>query len=160
MVRVQRAAPLQKDRLMTETPRYAAADLLAFATQLIEHAGLASERAATMAEILLEADLMGHTTHGLNLLASYLRELDANNMTKDGSPQVIADNGAAVTWNGRYLPGVCLVVEAMNLAFERVAQYPMVTVTIQHSHHIACLAAYMKRATDRGLFMLLASSDP
>jgi LDH2 family malate/lactate/ureidoglycolate dehydrogenase len=145
---------------MTETPRYAAADLLAFATQLIEHAGLPSERAATMAEILLEADLMGHTTHGLNQLAAYLRDLEADKMTKEGSPTVLADNGSAVTWDGRYLPGVCLVVEAMNLAFERMAQYPMVTVAIQNSHHIACLAAYMKRATDRGLFMLLASSDP
>lgn len=145
---------------MTESPRYAAADLLSFATSLIEHTGLPSERAAVMAEILLEADLMGHTTHGLNLLAPYLRELDANNMTKEGNPIVIADNGSVITWDGRYLPGVCLVVEAMNLAFERMVQQPMVTVAIQNSHHIACLAAYVKRAADRGLFILLASSDP
>jgi L-lactate dehydrogenase len=34
------------------------------------------------------------------------------------------------------------------------------TVTIRRSHHIACLAAYLKRATDRGLMMLLMCSDP
>jgi L-lactate dehydrogenase len=33
-------------------------------------------------------------------------------------------------------------------------------VVIRRSHHIACLAAYLKRATDRGLLMLLICSDP
>jgi L-lactate dehydrogenase len=65
-----------------------------------------------------------------------------------------------VTWDGRYLPGPWLVVRAIDLACERIRTYPVVTVAIQHSHHIACLAAYPKRATDKGLFMLLASSDP
>ena len=31
---------------------------------------------------------------------------------------------------------------------------------IRRSHHIACLAAYLKRATDRGLMVLLVCSDP
>ena len=34
------------------------------------------------------------------------------------------------------------------------------TVVIRHSHHIACLAAYLKRATDQGLVALIESSDP
>jgi len=33
-------------------------------------------------------------------------------------------------------------------------------VVVRRSHHIACLQAYLKRATDRGLVMLLISSDP
>ncbi len=33
-------------------------------------------------------------------------------------------------------------------------------VSIRRSHHIACLAAYLKRATDRGLMMILTCSDP
>ena len=145
---------------MTETTRYAASDLMAFASGLLTQAGLPLERALNMAEILVEADLMGHTTHGLNLLAPYLREVEAGMMTKDGSPVVVADTGAAITWDGQYLPGPCLVLEAMNLAFERIQQHPIVTIAIRHSHHIACLAAYMQRATDKGLFMLLACSDP
>ena len=36
----------------------------------------------------------------------------------------------------------------------------MVTVVIRRSHHIACLAAYLEKATEKGLMMLLATSDP
>ena len=140
--------------------RYAAQELLAFSTALLERAGLSPDRASIVAEILLEADLMDHTTHGLQLLAPYLSELAAGTITKDGEPDVVADHGAAVTWDGRYLPGPWLVVTAMELAFERIRSHPVVTVAIGRSHHIACLAAYPKRATDKGLLMLLASSDP
>ena len=140
--------------------RYAALDLVTFSTALLHKAGLPQERAKTVAEILVEADLMGHSTHGLQLLAPYLGELQASSMTTEGHPVVIADQGSSVTWDGRYLPGPWLVVEAMNLAVERSKVHPVVTVVIGRSHHIACLAAYPKRATDLGLFMLLATSDP
>lgn len=147
--------------LGSPTPvRYSVREILAYSSALLERAGLAHDRASTVAEILLEADLMGHTTHGLHLLAPYLAALEAGTMTKQDEPEVIADHGAAVTWDGRYLPGPWLVVKAMDLAFERIRSHPVVTVAIRRSHHIACLAAYPKRATDRGLFMLLASSDP
>ena len=34
------------------------------------------------------------------------------------------------------------------------------TVVVRRSHHIACLAAYLKRATDAGLVAIIESSDP
>lgn len=140
--------------------RYLAQELGTFATKLLERVGLPADRAGIVADILVEADLMGHSTHGLQLLAPYLRELEAGSMSKEGDPVVVADRGAAITWDGRYLPGPWLVVEAINLACERVKIHPVVTVAIQRSHHIACLAAYPKIATDQGFLLLLASSDP
>jgi len=145
---------------MVDSSRYGASDLVGFASSLFVQVGLSAERATTLAEILVEADLIGHTTHGLKLLAPYLTELESGKMAKDGNPVVVSDNGATLTWDGQYLPGVCLVVEAMEIAFERIKQHPVMTIAIRDSHHIACLAAFMKRATDKGLFMLLAASDP
>lgn len=142
------------------TERYAASDLTQFATRLFEAVGLPHERASTVAEILTEADLMGHSTHGLALLSPYLQAAENGTMAREGEPDVVADHGMAVTWDGGYLPGPWLVIEAMKLAFERMESYPVMTIVIQRSHHIGCLAAYPKRATDQGLMMLLASSDP
>ena len=70
------------------------------------------------------------------------------------------DKGSAITWDGRYLPGPWLIKQAMDLAFERIQAHPVMTVVIRRSHHIACLAAYLERATEKGLFMLLTTSDP
>lgn len=140
--------------------RYDADVLIKFATTLLSTAGLPKDRASTVAATLVEADLMGHTTHGLHLLSSYIDDLVAGKMTKEGEPEVINDAGAAVTWNGKYLPGIWLTHKALDLAFDRIAENPVVTVVIRKSHHIGCLAAYAERATERGLMMILSSSDP
>ena len=139
---------------------YSVRELIAFCTRLLQRAGLALDRASVVAEILVEGDLMGHTTHGLQLLSPYLKQLKAGSMSREGEPVVVADKGPAITWDGLYLPGPWLLTQAMDLAFERIHMHPVVSVVIRRSHHIGCLAAYPKRATDRGLFMLLTCSDP
>lgn len=141
-------------------PRYRAEDLARFASALLARAGLPEERARRVAGVLLEGDLLGHSTHGLDLLAAYLRELDAGRMTRDGDPETLSDLGAVMTWDGRYLPGPWLVTEAIARAHSRLSTHHVVTVVIRRSHHIACLQAYLKPVTDAGLILLLMSSDP
>src|SRR6478752_7753374 len=140
--------------------RYRAADLVAYATALFAAAGCDGDKPATVAAGLVEADLLGHTTHGLGLAPAYLRELESGAMTARGEPAVVADRGAAVTWDGRRLPGVWLTARAVDLAAERAATHGVATVVVRRSHHIACLAAFLQRATDRGLMITIASSDP
>jgi len=53
-----------------------------------------------------------------------------------------------------------LVNKAIDIALERIDQYPVVTIVINKSHHIGCLAAYPERATQQNLMMLLSCSDP
>ena len=118
------------------------------------------DRAADVADILVEADLLGHDTHGLHLLATYLQHIEAGQMKLEGEPIVLADHGAVLTWDGQRLPGPWLVLRAMEIASEKAKINGSGTVTIGRSHHIACLAAYLKRATDQGLVMLLLSSAP
>ncbi|HTQ30662.1 MAG TPA: Ldh family oxidoreductase [Opitutaceae bacterium] len=140
--------------------RYGAPDLIRFASDLLRHGGLEAEKSSAVAEILAEGDLLGHTTHGLQLLAPYLIDLENGHMTKTGAPLVLADFPAAITWDGRHLPGPWLVLQAIGLAADRAKTNGMCTVVIRSSHHIACLAAYLKRVTDQNLMVLLSCSDP
>lgn len=142
------------------TRTYDAAGLAAFAAQLLQGAGLAADRAQAVADILVEGDLLGHSTHGLALLAPYLAELESGSMAREGEPELVADAPAALTWDGRRLPGPWLVLQAMAAATERARRCGTGTVVIRRSHHIACLAAYQERATRDGLLMLLLCSDP
>lgn len=143
-----------------EGARYRADDLIAYATALFTAAGCNGDKPATIATGLVEADLLGHTTHGLQLASVYLNDLASGSMTPCGEPEVVADRGAAVTWDGKRLPGVWLTAKAVELACERAPTYGTATVVIRKSHHIACLAAFLQRATDRGLMVTVASSDP
>ena len=140
--------------------RYATQALQQFARDLLIGKGLERDMAAVVAEVLLEGDLLGHDTHGLALLASYLRELDAGTMTRTGRHDVVEERVASALWDGRRLPGPWLTRLAIDDAIERAERCGTGTVVIRRSHHIACLAAYLSRATDRGFVLLLSCSDP
>ncbi len=140
--------------------RYDATTLIDLARSLLTGAKMPGDRASDIADILVEADLLGHDTHGLQLLPTYLQHIEAGQMKLQGDPITLSDRGAVVTWDGQRLPGPWLVLRAMEIATERAKTYGSGTVTIGRSHHIACLAAYLKRATDQGLVMLLLSSAP
>ena len=139
---------------------YSAVELVAFATRLFEAAGCDGDKAPIVASLLVEADLLGHTTHGLHLAAPYLEELAQGAMLATGMPEVVADRGAAITWDGRRLPGVWLTAKAVDLAVERSDKFGIASVAIRNSHHIACLAVYLERATRHGRMVMIASSDP
>jgi L-lactate dehydrogenase len=144
---------------MTQEPRYAADALNAFGFRLLTAAGMPEDKARAVADILGEGDLLGHTTHGLQLLPGYLREVESGSMRVQGEPEVIHEAAAALTWHGRRLPGPWLVLEAMKAATAMARRCGTGTVVIRQSHHIACLAAFHQRATEQGLMMILASSD-
>jgi LDH2 family malate/lactate/ureidoglycolate dehydrogenase len=145
---------------MPTVARYSADALRDFARALLLRTGLDEAKASDVAEILVEGDLLGHTTHGLALLAPYLRELEQGTMTKTGEPRVIADAPAAVTWDGNRLPGPWLTRRAIDLAVERAHLNGTCVVAVRRSHHIACLAAYLRPVTEQGLAIVLTCSDP
>ena len=142
------------------TPRYPVTALVPFAKQLLERAGLRTDVAQDVAAILVDGDLLGHTTHGLAQLPGYLAELLKGTMTADGAPAILASRPAAQTWDGQRLPGPWLVLRALDVAATMAASQGTGTVVIRRSHHIACLAAYLLRATARGLMAIVQSSDP
>ena len=144
----------------TMTDRYDAAALTELATTLFARAGLDPDKARTTAEILVEGDLMGHTTHGLALLGAYLDEAAAGRMLGTGEPDILAEAAVGQTWDGKRLPGPWLVARAAEWATARAREAGLAAVSIRQSCHIACLAAYLYRFASRGSFLLIASSDP
>ena len=144
-----------------ETPvRYPAERLRAFAAALTERAGVRADIARDVADVLLEGDLLGHTTHGLALLPLYLDELAHDRMAKAGEPTVVGSRPAAQIWDGNRLPGPWLCRRALDAATGMARQCGSGSVAIRRSHHIGCLAAYLRRATDQGLVAIIECSDP
>jgi L-lactate dehydrogenase len=136
------------------------AALAAFATRLFEAAGLQADKAESLGRLLVLTDMMGRHTHGLAQVKAYLEQLETGGMARAGAPEVLRDTGATLVWDGGYLPGPWLVERAMAETLGRVAAQGVVTFAMRRSHHIGCLAALAKQATDAGCFVMLASSGP
>ncbi|MBO9647864.1 MAG: Ldh family oxidoreductase [Variovorax sp.] len=140
--------------------RLSAADLAEFARTLLERAGMPGDKAQAVATVLVEGDLMGHTTHGLQLLAPYLADIEKGGMVLEGGPEIVSSRPAAQLWDGRRLPGPWLVLRALEEAARLACDEGTGTVVIRRSHHIASLASYHRRAAEQGLVLMLTCSDP
>ena len=139
--------------------RYPIGPLSRFTADL-SAAGMEAEKGEAVARLLVLTDMLGRPTHGVALCPLYVEQLEKGLMTPSGEPEWRKDTGSTVVWDGRYLPGLWLVERALGVAFERVATHGVVSVAIRRSHHIACLAALVRLATERGFVALLATSDP
>jgi L-lactate dehydrogenase len=141
-------------------PRYALPELTRFITALFSATGMDGHKAEAIADSLITADSMGHSTHGLALAAGYLEAVKSGVMAINGDMHVVNDRGACVTWDGQRLPGAWLISRAMDTALERIEQHGVVTVVIANSHHTGALAVYLPRLTERGLLVQLICSSP
>ncbi|MEJ7929829.1 Ldh family oxidoreductase [Ramlibacter sp. AN1015] len=137
-----------------------AASLESLAQSLLTAAGMPPEMAVDVASVLVEGDLLGHRTHGLRLLPTYLGEIGSGGMAVQGEPLVLRDGGAVALWDGRRLPGPWVTLRAIALASERARQFGMGAVSVRQCHHVAALAPYARRVAEGGQVLLLMSSAP
>ena len=140
--------------------RYSHASLLEFGASLFRAAGLAPDRALTMASVFLEADLLGFTTHGMNRIPHNLRWLEEGSSRLDGDPVVLAETASLFNWDANFLPGPWVVTKAIDRCIEKVQTGGIVSATIRRSQHIACLGAYCPRIAEAGYVALITCSTP
>jgi L-lactate dehydrogenase len=122
-------------------PLFDRAILIDFAADLLSRAGMEPDKAAVTAEVLVEGDMIGHETHGLQLMHWYLEQLGDGSLNGSGSYEIVADKGAAFVWDGRLLPGAWLLTRALDQASARVADHGIVAAAIRNCHHTCALSA-------------------
>lgn len=147
------------DDRKTPSERYSPSELRGLALDLLMKVGMPEDKASTIADTLIEGDLLGHDTHGLVLLPRYLAEIESGSMLCSGAPTVLSDKPAVQVWDGNRLPGPWLVEQGMDMLMPRARELGVASLAIRRSHHIACLAVYLMRAARQGFVMVLASSD-
>jgi hypothetical protein len=121
------------------TPANRSADLVAFAPALFERADLDPDKAGTVAEVLVEGDLLGHSTHGLALAAPFLAALADGSMPARARPRSCPIMTAPRAGTDAVCPGGGRWWRRSRRRSPR-ADVRHRAVTIRESHHTGCLA--------------------
>ena len=131
-----------------------------FCASVFKKLGMDDEKAKDTSEILVEADMMGHSTHGVRLLPLYIKDVEAGNMKPSGNQITLNDTGSCITIDGDNLPGIWLTKQGLKLSSERAKIYGVSTVLIKNSHHNGALAAYLLPIVEQGLVPIIKCSVP
>lgn len=146
--------------MQSASPRHDAEALRRYAADLLVGAGVPHDRALVIADVLVEGDLLGQTTHGLAQLPKYLEEIGRGDMAVTGEWEVVNDGGNTVLIDAHRLSGPWIMRQAVDLALDRARDHGVVTISIQRAHHIAALSAYLPPIAAAGKSALLMASDP
>lgn len=135
-------------------------NLFDFSVGILMDAGAPHSMASVISSVFLEADLLGFSTHGINRLSSNVSWIEKGETRIDAQIEVLRDNSVISVWDGHFLPGAWVVQKALDVAAERAVANGVAVVSIRRVQHIACLAAYLERITNKGLLPLIVASTP
>lgn len=142
------------------TKRYRAEDLHALVAALAGKLGLQENMARAMAARVIDAELLGHRTHGLLFFPAYLERLEKGAIAKSGAHEVLSDVGSVFAWKANRLAGAWMMELATAQLLARAAAHGMACASIANCSHIGCLQAYLLPFTRKGLMVMIAATNP
>ena len=150
---------MASDNASNEGTLYSHTNLTTFAALALQRCGMRAEHAEQVAARLVDAELLGHRSHGLWLLATYLERLQAGQIAREGGIRVISDTDSAFSWHANRLPGAWVMHRAIGEIIERADSRAVVVATIAECSHIGCLQSYLLPLVERNLFVTLSATN-
>ena len=106
-------------------------------TRLFVQAGTTTERAQQVAANLVLANLSGHDSHGVGMAPRYVDAILEGRLDTRADVAVRVDNGMLLGLDGQSGFGQVVGVQAMEMAFARVAQHGACIFSLASAHHCA-----------------------
>jgi uncharacterized oxidoreductase len=114
-------------------------------------AGSAEEEAQLTADHLIGANLAGHDSHGVSMVAPYVRSLQAGELQLNQRLSIITDAETLLVVDGNRGMGQSIAFQTMQLAVERARRNGVVIVGLRNTHHIGRVGHWAEQAIAAGL---------
>ena len=119
-------------------------------TRLFEAAGSLPAEARAVAQNLVLANLSGHDSHGVGMAPRYIEAILEKGLIPNTAVAVRTDHGMLLGLDGQKGYGQIVGAQAMELAFERVAQHGACIYSLSHAHHLGRIGHFAEMAVQRG----------
>jgi LDH2 family malate/lactate/ureidoglycolate dehydrogenase len=137
-----------------------APDLRGYVAGIFEGHGVPADHAAIVANNLVDADLRGVDSHGVNLVALYCKRLDDGHMAKSAEVQTVRDDDTTALLDGGLGLGQIAGMQALDLAVTKAKAHGVAAVGVRESTHLGALAYYTLRAAEQGCIAIAVQNGP
>jgi len=127
------------------------AELTRIAERVFAAAGSADDEAAIVAGHLVEANLRGHDSHGIGMIANYLRNLGAGKAAANVKGHVVSEAGSMIVYDGDRGWGQIVAREATLLGIKKAKETGVAVVALRNAHHIGRVGTYGEMCAGAGL---------
>jgi ureidoglycolate dehydrogenase (NAD+) len=124
--------------------------LQAWLHNLFSAVPIPDEHAALIAELMVDTDLRGVTSHGVLQVERYVRGWQEGNTNKTPQIEVLQEGPATAALHGDGGLGYIVAHRAMEMAIERAETTGVGVVTTTYHDHIGSAGKYVRMALRRG----------
>jgi len=122
-----------------------------FCIEAFKGYGFNEEESKQITAVLLEADLSGIESHGVQRMIRYHKEITGGMVKIDAKPEVVFETPLSAVIEGNDAMGQTLGVNAMQMAIDKAKKSGFGMVTVRNSNHYGIAGYYSKMAAAEGL---------
>ncbi len=128
--------------------------LLIFLTDVLIAGGFSSKNAQIIAEHLIDAEMKGVVSHGVNRLGLYINEVDRGVIDPTAEPTISTVRESLLSVNGQRGIGIVAMSAATDAAIDVASNNGIAAVGVINCGHTGRMGAYGEQAANAGFFSL------
>jgi uncharacterized oxidoreductase len=136
-------------------PRFAASELRELGVKILECLGSPREYAELVVGMLIEANLVGHDSHGIQYITRYADRIKNGIIDPKAKAEVTHETASTAIVDGHWTFGQVTAKKAMELAIEKARRASISAVGAIHCNHIGRLGAYTMMAAENNMVGML-----
>ncbi len=122
-----------------------------FCIHVYQGYGFSGEESEQITEVLLDADLSGIESHGVQRMIRYHKEITGGMVTVNAKPEIVKETPVSATIEANDAMGQLVSIQAMDLAIEKAKKTGIGMVAVRNSNHYGVAGYYTRRAAEQGL---------
>lgn len=142
---VTKSIEQKREMATVEAPNaitYSVEELTKRVIATLRNAGIRDSVAERVAKVLVDAEVRGHSSHGVNLLPTYLKRVEHGGIDGQAEPIWETKSGSVGILDARGGFGQLAALEAAEWCARQAKENGIAAVGIRNNNHIGMLAAY------------------
>jgi len=142
-------------------PTFTANQLRGVGQAIFEAVGAPPDVAQRVSDSLVTNNLMGHDSHGVIRIPSYLRKISEGQIVPQAQPEVVRETPTTALLDGHWAFGQVVAARGMEMAIAKAKEQHIAAVGMFRCPHIGRVGEYPALAAEQGMIgIALCNSGP
>ena len=140
-------------------PNFTAEELTEICRSVFQKLNIPTAEAKVVTKSMVDANRVGHDSHGVIHLPKYVRELEDGLIQPDAPTETLHESASIAVLDGNWDFGPVIATRAVELAIQKARQTDISSVAVSRCNEIGRLGGYACLAADAEMIALLMTND-
>lgn len=126
-------------------------ELLTYCKNVLAASGVDEDCAQAVAEVLIDADLTGVSTHGVSRMSIYMQRMEKGVVSRDNNIRILKEGPSTAVIDAGNTLGAPSAKFAMETCIRKASESGCCFATVKNSNHFGATAFYTKMAAEKGM---------